>query len=171
VLLLALAVSACSDDAPTAPETNPLPLDPGTYVLSVSGDPFACNDVFVPQTGTVARALATATLSGNDWILRATTPVGGEFELRLREGGTAQTPAALPVTGTIRGQVIDSFSVTFPPTGVRASFQTVQVNGEMPPAGRTIDGRFNGQVIFSRDNLVSFCPPGAVAFRVSPLTE
>ena len=172
LLLVGVALSACSGDreGPTAP-ADPLPLRAGTYVVYVAGDTFLCNDAALPQSGTVAQALASATMSGSEWILRPASLSGGDFEITLIEGVLATTPTYLAVTGTIRGQIVDSFSVTVAPSGRRASFQSIQINGEVPRTGTPIEGRFNGQVIFSRDNLVSVCPPGAVAFRMSWFSE
>lgn len=137
----------------------------------ISGDSFGCGDVRIPQSGTSALAVVEATQAGSDWILRPRTPAGGEFELQLTAGPPHQVPGYLRVSGTIRGQMIDSYSFDpmFPPSGRRVSFQVVPVNGEM--TGSEVFGNFGGQVVFNRDGIISVCPPGFVSFSLARLAS
>ena len=167
VVATIIASASCSNDTPTEP-ARPLPMTAGNYRLYLEGDPIACNDLFIPPTHTAVQTLAVAHQSGAEWVLRAANQSNGDFELRLSAGAT--TTAGLPrVTGTARGQVLHSYGVTLRPPAERASFSTLQVNGEFGDDDTTIVGRLNGQVLFARENLVTMCPPGQVTivlFRV-----
>lgn len=173
LLLLAFAVAcaSCSDDgSPTEPRP-PLPLTAGTYSLYLAGNQVTCDDVRIPQTHTVVQALAEASASGAEWVFRAANQAAGDFELRLTGGGTATAPGARAVTGTARGQVLHSFGSTPRLPAERATFSTLQVNGELNEDDTTVIGRFNGQVLFARESLTAVCPPGQVTFVLSRLGQ
>ena len=170
VLVLAAACAGCSDErAPTGPSDQPLPLTPGLYSLLLDGNPFTCNDLGIPQTGTSVQALASARQSGHEWIFTPANESSGDFELRLTSGGTAATPGAMAVSGTARGQVRHSYGATPGLPAQRATFSTLTVNGELRDNAASVRGRFNGQVLFGRENFVAVCPPGQVAFVLEPI--
>lgn len=167
LLVLAAACAGCSDESgPTAPGP-PLPLTAGTYALYLAGNQFTCNDIRIPQAHTVVQALSTASLSGNEWIFRPANAASGDFELRLAAGGGAAAAGVTAVTGTARGQVLHSYGVTPRLPAERATFSALQVNGEFDENDSTVIGRFNGQVLFARNNLTALCPPGQVSFVLS----
>jgi hypothetical protein len=165
LLAVALLTMGCSDDG-AGPGGLPLPLRAGTYVFDIGAPAAVCNDVTVPQSGTSAQALAIATQSGNEWLLRAASPVDGSFELRLRPG--APDGAFFIVTGTMSGQMIDNHQRLdgIPPSFRRAAFETVPILAHMAAAGGTIVGSFGGTVTFTRDGIISVCPPGQVSFSL-----
>ena len=78
---------------------------------------------------------------------------------------------SLGVSGTARGQVLHSYGVTPRLPAERASFSTVQVNGELGEDNTTVVGRFSGQVVFARANLTAVCPPGQVTFVLTRIAE
>jgi hypothetical protein len=170
LLVLAVAGASCSDESPTEPRP-PLPLTAGTYSLYLAGNQVTCDDVRIPQTNTVVQALATASASGTEWVFRAANQAAGDFELRLAAGGMGTTPGAKPVTGTARGQVVHSYGGTPRLPAERATFSTLQLNGELSEDDTTVIGRLNGQVLFARESLTAVCPPGQVTFVLSRLGQ
>jgi hypothetical protein len=171
LLVLTLACASCSDESGPTEPAEPLPLTAGPYALYLAGNPVTCNDIRIPQTHTVVQALSTASPSGNEWIFRPANAASGDFELRLAAGGAGAAPGAMAVTGSARGQVLHSYGATPRLPAERATFSTVQVNGEFDENDSTVIGRFNGQVVFARDNLTAFCPPGQVTFVLSRVDE
>jgi hypothetical protein len=167
LLAVALLTTGCSDEG-AGPAGLPLPLRAGTYVFDIGAPATACNDVTVPQSGTSAQALAVATQSGNEWLLRAASAADGSFELRLRPG--ARDGAFFIVGGTMSGQMIDNHQRldAIPPSFRRAAFETVPIIAHMAAAGGIIVGSFGGTVTFSREGIFSACPPGQVSLYLEP---
>jgi hypothetical protein len=171
LMVFAVVCASCSDDrAPTEPGGQPLPLTAGTYSLYLAGNSFTCNDILIPQTHTVVQALATANLSGTEWVFTPVNQAHGDFDLRLT-AGTTTSPGAVGVSGTARGQVLHSYGVTPGLPAERASFSTLQVNGELSADHTTVTGRLGGQVVFARANLAAVCPPGQVTFVLNLVAE
>ena len=171
LVVFAVFCAACSDErTPTEPDGQPLPLTAGTYSLYLAGNSFTCNDILIPQTHTVVQALSTANLSDTEWVFTPANQANGDFELRLTAGATT-SPGEAGVTGTARGQVLHSYGATPRLPAERASFSTLQVNGELSADHTTVTGRLGGQVVFARANLAAICPPGQVTFVLTRIAE
>jgi hypothetical protein len=103
-LAVASVVAACSDSGPTAPGGGSVSdqIAPGAYVLRITS---ACSAPGDPRIFAFVHARVNLSRTGSDWIATASSPAGGDVELRLRD--SAGVPGmSLQVSGSIRGTAI-----------------------------------------------------------------
>ena len=121
-LLLAIAVAACGEGAPTAPSPVP-PVPAGTYRFSMNASNRTC-----PALGFLPFGLMTfvgsvlVTHENNVAVARPLSAAGGSFEMRFERWGTLGSIGETPVSGSFTGHLLGTTLAEFnsPALQVRA---------------------------------------------------
>lgn len=177
IAILAAALTAACGSAPAAPTpsvpvSSSLALGTGRRSLTLTGDSIKCGDVRTPQSGTAINVDVILTSEGMASMLRAVDPGGGRFEIRIERAPGAGMFGVIPLSGSARGYAIDSLNdAVHTPTGTRLTFDPagappVPLTG-LSPFTSFATGTLQGTVEFSRDGLVSSCPPGSTTWSLT----
>jgi hypothetical protein len=176
ILTAAVLAGACGSTppapTPAVPVSSGVALGTGRRNLTIIGDSLTCGDVRNPQSGTAITVDVMVTSEGMASMLRAGETRGGSFEIRIERAAGTGMFGAIPLTGSARGYAIDSLDDGGrTPTGTRLTFdpsggEAVPLTG-LSPFTSYATGTFQGTVEFSRNGVVSSCPPGSTSWSLS----
>ena len=162
-----LACAGCvggssSGTLPTLPSGLPTGLQPGAYVLEVTGtdlvgtDPQVpgCSPTGQPPAGKRVTIAGTIARDGDDWIFTSNRP-GTDLVLRLRVATRSFSTEIFAVDGSMRGTALDESTGVRAASGVTvnvggtAAGQAAVVDGEIRLTGAFVTARATGRMAFS----------------------
>ncbi len=176
LILAAVFAGACGSSpaapTPSVPVSSGVALGTGRRNLTFIGDSFKCGDVRNPQSGTTITVDVMVTSEGMASMLRAVDTDGGSFEIRIERAPGTGMFGAIPLTGSARGYAIDSLDDdVHTPTGTKLTFDPsgappVPLTG-LSPFSSFATGTLQGAIEFSRNGMVSSCPPGTTSWSLT----
>jgi hypothetical protein len=176
LIVAAVLAGACGSNpaapTPSVPVASGVALGTGRRNLSIVGDSLKCGDVRTPQSGTTITVDVMVTTEGMASMLRAVETVGGSFEIRIERAPGSGMFGAIPLTGSARGYAIDSLDdEVHTPTGTKLTFDPagappVPLTG-LSPFTSFATGTLQGAVEFSRNGIVSSCPPASTSWSLT----